>query len=68
MQWYGVDLSGPVASSDVEQVEVTEASNPLPSYLFEVLQREINSDSISMDSVGHKYVLVRAFVHTFSDI
>lgn len=64
MQWYGVDWTGPAPQS-VEQVTVTAISNHLPQYLYE---REISPDSIHMSNIDQKYVLVRAFVNTFSDV
>ena len=66
LTWYGVDWSGPVPHSDLDQVIVPEVPNPLPSYLFAVLEREVNPTLKSMENIGHTCVLVRAFVRTFT--
>ncbi len=69
MQWYGVDWTGPAPTSQsADQVTVTAVNNHLPQYLYEILQREISPDSIHMSNIDKKYVLVRAFVNTFSDM
>ena len=66
MQWYGVNWYGPVTSDGPEQVIVAEVVNPLPPYMYEVLERENNHNCIDMVNLGHMYTVVRSFVHTFS--
>ncbi len=67
MEWYGIDWSGPISYSDPAQVTVPEVANPLPPYLADVLETVIDPDTITLDNFGKTYVLVRTFVHAFSE-
>lgn len=63
MQWYGIDWTGPIATSeDVEEVVVPEVDNPLPDYLSEVLLREIDN----IDDPEVAYIAAHVFVHAYT--